>query len=398
MEEKKAIELTLGDESSALGSAAEEAAQQAAEETPADQAAEKNAPAPVEPVVSKIEIDDSQLSDEEKKVVEEFSKKIDIRSSDVVLQYGSAAQQKIAGFSDHALNNVKTKDLGEVGDMMGELIGELKGFETEEKSGGFFGFFKKQMSKVEKLKARYDSVEKNVDKITKNLENHQITLLKDIALLDELYEKNLEHYKELTMYILAGQKKLEHVRSVELAELQAKAEKSGLPEDAQEVNDLANSISRFEKKIHDLELTRMISLQMGPQIRLVQNNDTLMTEKIQSTLVNTIPLWKSQMVIAVGLSHSREAMKAQRETSEYTNKMLKENAKNLKTATIETTKESERGIVDMETLTETNRMLIETLDEVAVIQSEGTVKREAARRELEKAEYELSQKLKEIRK
>lgn len=348
--------------------------------------------------LQKIHIDDSQLTEEEKAAVESFSKQIDIQSSELVLQYGSAAQQKIAGFSDSALENVKTKDLGDVGDMMTDLVTELKGFDVNEKeSKSFFGFFKKQANKFSALKAKYDAVEVNVDKIAKNLEGHQITLLKDIALLDELYDKNLDHYKELTMYILAGQKRLESVRANELKALKEKAAASGKPEDAQAVNDLNNAIIRFEKKIHDLELTRMISLQMAPQIRLVQNNDVLMTEKIQSTLVNTIPLWKSQMVIAVGLSHSEEAMKAQRETSDYTNQMLKKNAENLKMATVETAQESERGIVDMETLTATNQMLIETLDEVARIQAEGSVKRDAARRELEKAESELSQKLQEIR-
>lgn len=351
----------------------------------------------VEGNLSKIKIDDSHLSEEEKKAVDDFSEKIDIMSSEIVLQYGAGAQQKIAEFSDQALDHVRTKDLGEVGDMMGDLIGELKGFDSEDEGKSFFGFFKKQANKLTAMKARYDKVEVNVDNIAKNLENHQITLLKDVALLDELYEKNNNHYKELTMYILAGQKKLVHVRKVDLKEAQEKAAASGKPEDAQLVNDINNAIIRFEKKIHDLELTRMIALQMAPQIRLVQNNNVLMTEKIQSTLVNTIPLWKSQMVIAVGMHHSEEAMKAQRATSDYTNKMLKENAEQLKTATIQTTQESERGIVDMETLTATNKMLIETLDEVARIQVEGSEKRNLARRELERAESELTKKLQEIR-
>ncbi len=373
MEEKNTITLTLG------------------EEKPVEEAQA--------PPKEKLDIDESKLTDAEKKAVEDFSKKIDITSSELVLQYGAQAQQKIASFSDTALQNVKAKDMGEVGDMMANLVGELKNFDQgEEEKKGLFGFLKKQGNKLSVLKAKYDSVEANVDKIVKNLENHQIILLKDVALLDELYEKNLEHYKELTMYILAGQMKLKNVRENELPKLMAEAEKSGLPEDAQKVNDLNNAIVRFEKKLHDLELTRMISLQMAPQIRLVQNNDTMMTEKIQSTLVNAIPLWKAQMLIAIGLNHSESAMKAQRETSEYTNAMLKSNAEKLKMATVETAKESERGIVDMETLAATNRMLIETLDEVANIQTEGKARREAARRELEKAEEELSKKLVEIRK
>lgn len=377
MEEKSTIQLTLGGE-------------EKVEET-------KTVAAP--PTKEKMNIDDSQLSEAERAAVDEFAKKIDINSSELVLQYGAQAQQKIADFSDNALQNVKTKDMGEIGDMMTSLVGELKSFESgEDEKKGIFGFFKKQKDKITVLKAKYDTVEANVDKIVKNLENHQIVLLKDVALLDELYEKNLEHYKELTMYILAGQKKLEDVRTNELPQLLAAAEKSGQPEDAQKVNDLRNSINRFEKKLHDLELTRMISLQMAPQIRLVQNNDTMMTEKIQSTLVNTIPLWKAQMLIAIGLSHSESAMKAQRETSEYTNAMLKSNAERLKMATVNTARESERGIVDMETLTATNRMLIETLDEVANIQNEGRIKREAARKELEKAELELAKKLSEIKK
>ncbi len=380
--EEKGIQLTLGTEKEA--------------EVQEEAVVEEKV---VLPPKEKLEIDESKLSDAEKKAIDEFSQKIDITSSEIVLQYGAVAQQKIAEFSDSALENVKTKDMGEVGQMMTNLIVELKSMDAEEEeSGGLFGFFKKQTNKLEAIKVKYDTVEENVDKIVKNLEAHQVTLLKDVALLDELYDKNLDHYKELTMYILAGQKKLKNVREVELKELMDKAQASGDPTDAQKVNDLNNAIMRFEKKLHDLELTRMISLQMGPQIRLVQNNDTLMTEKIQSTLVNTIPLWKSQMLIAIGLNHSEEAMKAQRETVDYTNAMLKGNAEKLKMSTIETAKESERGIVDMETLTATNKMLIETLDEVANIQKEGKTKRDAARAELEKAEQELTQKLTEIRK
>lgn len=338
-----------------------------------------------------------QLSPEEQKMVDEFSKQIDVTSSTLVLQYGAEAQKKIADFSDSALQNVRTKDLGEVGDMMADLIGELKGFSAdEEEEKGLFGMFKKTTNKMEKMKARYDKAEVNVNKISKALEDHQITLMRDIALLDQLYEKNMVHFKELTMYILAGKKKLEQVRTQDLPEMVASAQKSGLPEDAQKANDLANACDRFEKKIHDLELTRTVALQMAPQIRLVQNNDTLMTEKIQSTLVNTIPLWKSQMVLALGLNHSKQAMEAQREVNEMTNQLLRKNAETLKMATIETAKESERGIVDIETLQHTNEALISTLDEVAKIQKEGRQKRREAEAELQKIEKELNRKLLEV--
>ena len=327
-----------------------------------------------------------QLSPEEQKMVDDFSKQIDVTSSTTVLQYGAEAQKKIADFSDSALQNVRTKDLGEVGEMMADLVGELKGFSAdEEEEKGLFGMFKKTTNKMEKMKARYDKAELNVNKISKALEDHQITLMRDIALLDQLYEKNMVHFKELTMYILAGKKKLQEVRSKDLPQMIAAAQKSGLPED-----------DRFEKKIHDLELTRTVALQMAPQIRLVQNNDTLMTEKIQSTLVNTIPLWKSQMVLALGLNHSKQAMEAQREVNEMTNQLLKKNADTLKMATIETAKESERGIVDIETLQHTNEALISTLDEVAQIQKEGRQKRIEAEAELRKIEKELNQKLLEI--
>ena len=338
-----------------------------------------------------------QLSPEEQKMVDDFSKQIDVTSSTTVLQYGAEAQKKIADFSDSALQNVRTKDLGEVGEMMADLVGELKGFSAdEEEEKGLFGMFKKTTNKMEKMKARYDKAERNVNKISKALEDHQITLMRDIALLDQLYEKNMVHFKELTMYILAGKKKLQEVRSKDLPQMIAAAQKSGLPEDAQKANDLANACDRFEKKIHDLELTRTVALQMAPQIRLVQNNDTLMTEKIQSTLVNTIPLWKSQMVLALGLNHSKQAMEAQREVNEMTNQLLKKNADTLKMATIETAKESERGIVDIETLQHTNEALISTLDEVAQIQKEGRQKRIEAEAELRKIEKELNQKLLEI--
>lgn len=344
------------------------------------------------------QLDESTLTEEEKQMVNEFSKQIDITSSNVILQYGSEAQKKIADFSDSALQNVRTKDLGTVGDALSDLVVELKGFSTdEEEEKGLFGLFKKGSNKIASMKARYDKAEVNVDKICNILEEHQITLLKDIALLDQLYEKNLINFKELSMYILAGQKKLEEIKAKELPQLIEKAEKSGLPEDSQAANDLANACNRFEKKLHDLELTRMVSIQMAPQIRLVQNNDTLMTEKIQSTLVNTIPLWKSQMVLALGVNHSKQAMEAQREVTDMTNALLKKNADTLKMATIETAKESERGIVDMETLVHTNETLISTLDEVMKIQTEGRAKREEAQKELSRIEKELNDKLLDIR-
>lgn len=348
-------------------------------------------------VAEEVKFDDSALSEEEKQMVDDFAAQIDIMESSTIIQYGASAQNKVADFSENALKNVKTKELGDVGDMMSELVNELKGFQIEEKDDGIFGFFKKQANKVNGIKTRYDSAAKNVDKIAKALEEHQIVLLKDIALLDQLYEKNLTNFKELTMYILAGQKRLKEIKENDLPKALAKAEQSGLPEDAQAANDLSNAINRFEKKLHDLELTRVVSIQMAPQIRLVQNNDTMMTEKIQSTLVNTIPLWKSQMLIALGISHSKEAIKAQNEVSEMTNKMLKQNAAALKTATIETAKESERGIIDIETLTETNRKLIETLDEVKKIQEEGREKRALAQNELRKIEIELNEKLTDIK-
>lgn len=351
-----------------------------------------------EKIVVPIEISDKDLTEEEKKMVEEFSKTIDITSNNIILTYGAEAQKKISDFSDSALSKVKTKDLGSVGDMIADLVVELKGFdasETEEK--GFFGLFKKTSNKITSLKARYDAAEVNVNKICEQLEEHQIVLLKDIAMLDELYERNLLNFKELTMYILAGKRKLEEVRNGQLKEMIAKAQRTGLAEDSQAANDLANQCDRFEKKLHDLQLTRMISVQMGPQIRLVQNNDTLMTEKIQSTLVNTIPLWKSQMVLALGLNHSKEAMEAQREVTQMTNTLLKKNAEVLKMATIETAKESERGVVEIETLQYTNQSLIETLEEVAQIQAEGRQKRQAAEAELARIEGELKDKLLDIR-
>ena len=344
-----------------------------------------------------VEMDDKLLSDEEKKAVEEFSHKINIRDTNMILQYGAAAQKSVAGFSECALNNVRSKDLGEVGQDLSQLVVELKGFGEGEEKKGFMGLFKKAGNRLETMKAQYSKVEANVDKIAQSLEQHQITLLKDVAMFDQMYELNLKYYKELTMYILAGKKRLEEVRTGELEELRLKAEKSGLAEDAQAYNDLVNLCNRFEKKIHDLELTRMVSVQMGPQTRLLQNNDTLMIEKIQSSLVNTIPLWKSQMVLALGMEHSRQATAAQNAVTEMTNELLRKNADTLKMGTINTAKEAERSIVDIETLQHTNEQLISTLDEVARIQKEGAEKRKAAEVELGRIEGELKQKLLELR-
>ncbi|MBR4887667.1 MAG: toxic anion resistance protein [Clostridia bacterium] len=349
------------------------------------------------PKAEPVTVEDVELSAEEKKVVEEFAKKIDVTNSTQVLQYGSAAQKKIANFSDTALDSVRTKDLGVIGDDLSNLIVELKGFEIEEEDNGFFGFFKKAGNKLQGLKAKYEKAEVNVDRITETLENHQIQLLKDIAMLDKMYEMNLDYHKELSMYILAGKKRLQQVRSEDVAAAVAKANRTGLAEDAQAANDLAAMCDSFEKKIHDLELTRIVSVQMSPQIRLLQNNDKLMAEKIQSTIVNTIPLWKSQMVLALGVEHSAQAMKAQRAVTDMTNELLRKNAEMLKMSTIETAKESERGIVDMETLRNTNQSLISTLDEVMKIQEEGRQKRRAAEQELGKIEGELKQKLLDIR-
>ncbi len=333
------------------------------------------------------------LTPEEEKQVADFAAKIDLKDSNLVLQYGAGAQKKIADFSESALDNVKSKDLGEVGQMLSQVVTELKGFEIEEEDKGFFGLFKKGTNRLEGMKAKYAKAETNVNQICKVLQNHQIQLLKDVALLDKMYDLNTVYFKELTMYILAGKRKLEKVRREELPVLMDKAGKSGLPEDAQAANDLASMCGRFEKKLHDLELTRMISIQMAPQIRLVQNNDTLMTEKIQSTLVNTIPLWKSQMVLAIGINHSEQAARAQREVSDMTSELLKKNAEVLKTSTIQTAKESERGIVDMETLKKTNESLITTLDEVVRIQEEGRARRREAESELGRLEGELKAKL-----
>lgn len=337
------------------------------------------------------------LSPEERRMVEEFAAKIDLHSSNMILQYGAGAQKKMADFSETALENVRTKDLGEVGEMLASVVSELRTLEEEEEEDkGFFSFFKKSGNKLANMKAKYEKAEGNVERICDALESHQIQLLKDIAMLDKMYELNVTYFKELSMYIAAGKRKLEEVRNTEMAQLEAKAKGSGLPEDAQAVSDLSSLCNRFEKKIHDLELTRAVSLQMAPQIRLVQSNDTLMSEKIQSTIVNTIPLWKSQMVLAIGVENSAKAAKAQREVTDMTNALLRKNAETLKMATIETAKETERGIVDMETLKATNESLIATLDEVMKIQTEGKEKRRAAEVELNRMEGELKQKLLEI--
>ena len=356
------------------------------------------APEPEKPAVKPVEIDDSMLSEAEKKAGEEFSKKIDVMDSNMILQYGAAAQKNVAGFSENALKSVRTKDLGEIGKSLSELVVELKGFGGEEEKKGLFGKLKKTGNKLEAMKAQHAKVEANVDKIARELEQHQVALLKDVAMFDQMYELNLKYYKELTMYILAGKKKLAGVRDNELPALRARAEQTGAQEDAQAYNDRVQMCERFEKKLHDLELTRMISIQMGPQTRLLQNNDTLMVEKIQSSLVNTIPLWKSQMVLALGMEHGRQATAAQSAVTEMTNELLKKNADMLKMGTIQTAREAERSIVDIETLQHTNEQLISTLDEVLNIQREGAEKRKAAEAELGRIEGELRAKLMELRK
>lgn len=346
-----------------------------------------------EPVTIEKEMEDSGLSKEEQAQVSQFAEQIDLSNTSVILQYGAGTQQKMAGFSEKALDNVKSKDLGEVGDMLADVVKELKGFDTDEEQKGFLGLFKKTANKIEDMKLKYNQAETNVNKIVTSLENHQITLLKDISVLDQMYKLNLSYYKELTMYIMAGKMKLKEVKENDLAKLQAKAQASQLPEDAQAVNDLQGVIDRFEKKLHDLDLTRMVSIQTAPQIRMIQNNDTVMSEKIQSTIVNTIPLWKSQMVLALGIAHSNEAAKAQQEVTDMTNELLKKNAEKLKIATVETAKQAERGIVDMETLKQTNESLISTLDEVQNIQKEGRQKRAEAEVELRRMENDLKAKL-----
>ena len=343
-----------------------------------------------------VQLDESMLSEAERKIVADFAEKIDVTDSNLVLQYGAAAQKNIAGFSESALSKVRTKDLGEVGKDLAGLVGELEHFGQEEK-GGIFGFFQKKKNDISALKAQYAKAETNVNKIIEVLEGHQVTLMKDVAMLDQMYSLNTKYYKELTMYILAGKKKLEAVRTGELEELRKRATASGSQEDAQAYNDLANMCNRFEKKLHDLELTRIVSIQMGPQVRLIQNNDALMLEKIQSSLVNTIPLWKSQMVLALGMENSRQATAAQSAVTNMTNELLQKNADMLKMGTIETAKEAEKSVVSVETLQHTNRQLISTLDEMMKIQTEGAQKRKEAEAELGRIEGELKQKLLALR-
>ena len=380
-EEKSYIpSLTLEPNATAVAAVAEEQKEEVQEEIP----------------VERPELE--KLSPAEQAAVKEFSKKIDVLNTEQVLNYGSNAQKNISEFSDSALNAVRTKDLGEVGTMLSDLVVELKGmnFDPEQKKG-LLGLFNRAKQDIASVKAQYDKAEVNVDKIVEQLERHEVTLLKDISLMDKMYEKNQEYMKELTMYILAGKLRIEELRSVDLPELQRKAQESGLPEDAQAANDFANMIGRFEKKIHDLELTRTISLQMSPQIRMIQNNDTLMSEKIRSSIVNTIPLWKSQMVLGLSMYHSEEAMKAQREVTDVTNKLLESNAKKLHQGSVNVAKESERGIVDIETLKKTNQELIATLDEVRQIQDDGRAKRQQAEEELGRIEGQLKQKLLEMK-
>ena len=358
--------------------------------------AEEEKKMPAEAERQEPALDENILTEEERRTVDAFAKQIDITNSTMVLQYGAGTQKKMADFSESALENVRSKDLGEVGELLSGVVKELKDFDEEEEKG-FFGIFKKASNRIESMKAKYAKAEANVNEIVKVLEKHQVQLMKDTALLDKMYELNLTYFKELSMYILAGKKKLQEVRGTQLAELMSRAQASGLPEDAQAAKDLNSLCDRFEKKIHDLELTRMISIQTAPQIRLVQNNDTLMAEKIQSTIVNTIPLWKSQMVLALGVEHSTQAAKAQRQVTDMTNELLRKNAEKLKMATVDTARESERGIVDMETLKATNESLISTLDEVMSIQREGRQKRQEAEAELRTMEQELKNKLLEIR-
>ena len=336
------------------------------------------------------------LTPEEHRIVDEFAAKIDVENTAQILQYGAGTQKKMADFSDAALANVRTQDLGEVGDLITDVVGELQGMDAEEQKG-FFGFFRKQANKLEAMKTRYAKAEANVEKIADALQQHQVRLLKDSAVLDKMYEQNLAYFKELTMYILAGKQKLEQVQNGKLRELQETAQRTGLAEDAQAARDLAEKCQRFEKKIHDLELTRTISIQTAPQIRMIQNNDTVMVEKIQTTLVNTIPLWKNQMVIALGIAHSTEAAQAQRQVTDLTNALLTQNAQKLHMASVETAKEAERGIVDIETLKKTNAELIQTLDDVMKIQADGRTKRLAAEAEMAKMEEDLKQKLLQIR-
>ncbi len=349
------------------------------------------------PKAEPVKVEDTPLSPEEQKMVNDFAEKIDITNSQMVLQYGAASQKKLSDFSETALSRVKTKDMGETGELITNLISELQGFDaTTEQPKGFLGLFKKAGNNLEQLKTRYESADKNVERIKAQLEDHQVTLMKDITMLDKMYELNLVYFKELTMYILAGKKKLEQVRNTDLKAAQEKAQRTQLPEDAQAARDLADLCDRFEKKLYDLELTRNVSIQMGPQIRLIQSNDTMMAEKIQTTIVNTIPLWKNQMVLALGIAHSQQAMQAERAVTDATNELLRKNAATLKQGTIDIAKESERGIVDIETLQQTNKQLIETLDELNKIRAEGKAKRANAEQELGRIEGELRSKLLEI--
>ena len=346
--------------------------------------------------VQQTQIPEPELTEEEKQMIAAFAEKIDVENTTQILQYGAGTQKKMAEFSDAALENVRTQDLGEVGDLIVDVVGELKGFDAEEEKG-FFGFFRKQANKLETLKSRYAKAEVNVERIGDALQQHQIRLLKDSAMLDKMYEQNLAHFKELTMYILAGKQKLEQVRGGKLKELEEKAKATGLAEDAQAARDLSDKCDRFEKKIYDLELTRTISVQTAPQIRMIQNNDNVMVEKIQTTLMNTIPLWKNQMVLALGIAHSSEAAQAQRQVNDITNALLKQNAEKLHIASVETAKEAERGIADIETLKHTNAELIQTLHDVMKIQAEGRTKRLAAEAEMAKMENDLKVKLLQIR-
>ena len=364
---------------------------------PFQTAEEKQEPAVVEEKKEEVIAEENVLSEEERQMAEKFAEQIDLTNSNMILQYGAGTQKKMADFSESALENVRTKDLGEVGNLLSGVVKELKSFDEEEEKG-FLGIFKKSSNKITAMKTKYAKAETNVNQICKVLESHQVQLMKDVALLDKMYELNLTYYKELTMYIVAGKKKLNEVRNGELQDLLQKAQATGLAEDAQAAKDLDSMWNRFEKKLHDLELTRQISMQTAPQIRLVQGNDTLMVEKIQSTIVNTIPLWKSQMVLGLGVEHSAQAAAAQREVTNMTNELLKKNAEKLKMATIDTVKESERGIVDIETLKQTNESLISTLDEVMHIQQEGREKRKAAEQEMQKLELDLKQKLLQIQK
>lgn len=364
--------------------------------------AEPEAPATEEPQEVTLTADQEYvkypLSDTERQQVEEFARKIDLYDSQTVLQYASGTQKQIADFSEQALENVKTKDFGEVGETLTKVIGELKNFDAEEEKKGIFGFFKKSANKVNALKLKYEKAETNIESICGTLENHQVQLMKDAAMLDQMYAMNQDYFKQLTMYIIAGKRKLENAKNVELPQMQAKANASGLNEDLNAVNDYASLIARFEKKVYDLELTRTIALQTAPQIRMIQNNDVMMSEKIQSMLVNTVPLWKSQMVIALGIEHANQAAKAQQAVTDMTNELLKKNAENLKTATINTSRQMERGIVDIETLEHTNEMLLSTIDEVMQIQEEGRQKREQAEQSLQRMEDNLKNKLIEINK